>query len=215
MDTITATKASERAEQLRKQLAGLHRRKGEVEVALQREHGTQEDATAKRAKLVGELAGADEATAAWAHHEIDGLDSTLRLSSRVAEGLSNSLSGLVREIAGLEPELHEAELQVGRERSAKSLTDFRNRLEQAAHQVAQDLDNARRAFGALHLCAVKGIDEHVVEEYRNAALRICEQVFSDFESKQVNLEARGLKRVAAGFQNTSNTGVFIRPMIEG
>lgn|SRR3984957_8591056 len=215
MDTITATKASERAEQLRKQLAGLHKRKGEVEVAFQRERGTQEGATAKRAELVGELAGADDATAAWAHDEIDGLDSTLRLSSRVAEGLSNSLAGLIRDIAGLEPELREAELQVARERHAKSLTDFRNRLEQAAHQAAEDLDTARRAFASLHVCAAEGIEEQGAEEYRISALRICELVFAEFESKQTNLAARGLKRLAIGFQNTVQTGVFVRPMVGG
>lgn len=214
MDTATM-KATERAGELRKQINALYRRKGEVEGALQREHVTQERAAAKRTLLIAELPGADDALMAYTHAEVDKIDETLRLSCRVAEGLEQSHGKLAQEIAGLESELREAESQVARERQAKSLTDFRNRLEQAARQLAQDLDNARRSFGSLHLCAAKGIEEQAVEEYRNAALRTCELVFAEFESKQVNLEARGLKRVAVGFHNTVQTGVFVRPMIEG
>ena len=216
MDTATKTTATERtAGELRKQNNALYRRRGEIEGALQREHVTQERAAAKRTLLIAELPGADDALTGYTHAEVDKLDEALRLSWRVAEGLEQSHAKLSQEIAALEPELREAELQVARERQAKLLTDFRNRLEQAAHQLAQSLDTSRRDFASLHLCAAKGIEEQGADEYRLAALRICEQVFAEFESKQTNLEARGLKRVATGFQNTSNTGVFVRPMIEG
>src|SRR5712664_91404 len=106
MDTLTT--ASERAVELRKHLAALDKRRHETESALTRENDVHMKATAERATLVEELAGADDATRGWAHREIDRLDSTLRLSSRVSEGLSSSLSKIGRESAAINVELGEA-----------------------------------------------------------------------------------------------------------
>src|SRR5258708_15089231 len=86
MDTtvMTATMATLRATELRTEINGLYRRKGELELALQREHVMQEQVAAKRKELVGELPGADSATEAWAHSEIDAADNALKLSIRTA-----------------------------------------------------------------------------------------------------------------------------------
>lgn len=144
----------------------------------------------------------------YTHAEVDKLEETLRLSCRVAEGLEQSHAKLAQEIAGLESELREAESQVQQRLRAEALIELRNQLEQAARLAAEAMDNARRNLALLHLAAAKAVDEYSVD-----ALRICEQVFAEFGAKQTNLEARGLKRVTGGYQNTAETGVFIRPMV--
>ena len=207
--------ATEKVTRISKRIETLKGRRRESESLLAVQTAKQQEFTAKRKKLLAELPGADIATEAWIHNELDDIDSAHHFSSRATEALSNALPILENEIAGLESELREVESQVARDRQAKLLTDFRNRLEQAARQLAEDLDNARRNFGSLHLCAFKGIHEQGAEEHRLAALHICEQVFAEFASKQVNLEARGLELVRTGFQNTSNTVIPIRPMVGG
>src|SRR5258707_11418555 len=202
MDTITATKATERAEQLRKQLAGLHKRKGEVEAALQREHGTQEDATVKRAKLVGELAGADEATAAWAHNEIDGLDSTLRLSSRVAEGLSNSLSRLVNEIATLNLEYTEARRAVEQEAAARDLEVFGVELGQGIQDCIENLAAVRKSLAAVNVLSAKAVKRHADSPTTQiAALRIAEAAFEKLFAAERNLTNNGWHHATPTFRH--------------
>jgi hypothetical protein len=202
MDTITATKATERAEQLRKQLAGLHKRKGEVEVALQREHGTQEDATAKRAKLVGELAGADEATAAWAHNEIDGLDCTLRLSSRVAEGLSQSLSGLVNEIAALNLEFTEARRAVEQETAARDLEVFGVELRQGIQDCIENLAAVRKSLAAVNVLSAKAVERHADSlTTRIAVLQIAEAEFEKLFAAERNLTNNGWHHATPPFRH--------------
>jgi len=202
MDTITATKASERAEQLRKQLAGLYKRKGEVEVALQREHGTQENATAKRAKLVGELAGADDATAAWAHNEIDGLDSTLRLSSRVAEGLSQSLSGLVNEIAALNLEFTEARRAVEQETAARDLEVFGVELRQGIQDCIENLAAVRKSLAAVNVLSAKAVERHADSlTTRIAVLQIAEAEFEKLFAAERNLTNNGWHHATPPFRH--------------
>jgi hypothetical protein len=213
MDTATAV--SGRAAELRKRVNALYRRKGETEAALQREHIAQEGVVARRQGLVAELPGADSATEAWAHSEIDVADSALKVSIRTAEGLQGILTKLVTEIAGLEPELREADLQVEQEKLAKAFEEFRGNLERCAEGLTQTLDAARRSFACLHIAAQEGMDKFAIDgRFRIAALNACEEVFAAFYAKQMNhnLEGRGLRRVHAGYQNNANTGVFVQPM---
>jgi hypothetical protein len=207
MDAATAATATGRVTELRNENNALYRRKGEIEGAIQREHVLQEDADAKRKKLVEGLPGADLATEGYIHSEVDAIEECLKLSIRTADGLRGQLAQLVSEIGALEPELLQAESQVQQEQRAKAFQEFRGNLERCAEQLTQALDNSRRNFACLQLAAAEGIDKHGID-----GMRICEQVFAEFYSKQFNLEARGLRRVYAGFQNTQQTGVLVQPM---
>jgi hypothetical protein len=103
----------------------------------------------REAKFVAELAGADDATAAWAHNDIDCLDSELRQSSRVAEGLTSSHTLLISEASALGSELAEATEIVEQEARAKDLAAFQNQINQAKNDADDAMGKAREALAAL------------------------------------------------------------------
>ena len=211
MDTQLTT-ATEQAGALRKQLAVRNTRRQESESALAREHATHARVTAERAKLVEELAGADNATAGWAHGELDRLDSALRLSSRLAESLEKALAKAVHEIQALGAELMEVESAIRAGERAKALEAFRINLQQAARRASESLDNARADLAALVLLetkAVLGANGDAVHE--GNIHRICEPILADFTSQQANLDSRGWRL----FQGLRGLQFLIRPMTRG
>ena len=204
MDTTTAT---ERVVELRKKLATLDTRRHESETALVRERATQAKATTERAKLVEELAGADDATVAWAHNEIDRLDSALRLSSRVSEGLSNSLSRMVSEIAALTVELTEATNIVEQENREQGLRTLKIQLHQTRQAAEAAIGQAREALTALNLAASQG-----VERYGVAAQGLAATILDEFRHQQINPELTGWRESRPNFGNLQFT---LRPMVRG
>jgi chromosome segregation ATPase len=206
MDTQLTT-ASERAVELRKQLAALDTRRHEAESALARENETQLKATADRATLVEELAGADEATAGWAHSEIDRIDSVLRLSSRVSEGLSTSLSRMASEIKSLSNELSQVQQAIAAEVQAEGLRVFWVELNQARKSAEEALGNARATLAALNLTAARGIEQYGVPAQTFAA-----QSLSEFRHQQVNPELLGWRDSRNNHENLQFT---VRPMVKG
>jgi chromosome segregation ATPase len=188
MDTMTVTTATatERVEKLRKKLATLDTRRHETEAALARERATHGDVTAKRAALTEELAGADAATAGWAHGEIDRLDSALRLSSRVTEGLSNSLSRMIGEIAATTAELTDAQQIVEANRRAEGLKAFAAKLKHAVLSAERDFANLRESLATLNRLASQG-----VEEYGAPAQGLAETALEAFRHQENNPESFG------------------------
>ena len=203
MDTATMT-ASERAVELQKKITALDGRRRDTESALARETTAQRDLTAKRAVLVEELPGADEATVAWAHNEIDGIDSRLRGSSRVAEGLSNSLPKLVNEIAALTAELEQVASEVRAQERAAQLKAFTEKLRCAAKEAEQDLNRVRESLSALTRLGADG-----VAAFEFDAQRICEQAFADFFASQTNLDERGWRPASPSYTTIE---FLIRPL---
>src|SRR5258708_23220060 len=159
MDT-QVTAATEKAETLHKKLTTLGTRRHESESALARERATHGNLTAERAKLTEEFSGADAATEAWAHSEIDRLDSALRLSSRVMEGLSNSLSRMIGEIAATTVELTDAQQIVEANRRAEGLKAFAANVKHAALSAERDLGNSRNTLATLTRLAPQGAEDY-------------------------------------------------------
>ena len=207
MDSTTAATAKGRAAQLRKQLAGLDTRKREAESALAREHDVQLKATAERITVVAELVGADSATAGYAHGEIDRLDQALRVSSRVSEGLSNSLSRMAREIETLSNELSQVEQAIAAEVQAEGLRVFWAELNQARRSAEDAMGNVRAALATLSLMASRGI-----EQYGVPAQTFTAQVLSEFRHQQVNPELLGWRDSRNNHENLQFT---VRPMVKG
>jgi chromosome segregation ATPase len=207
MDTATATPTAKRAVELRKQLAGLYTRKREAESALAREHDTQQKATAERITLVAELVDADSATAGWAHREIDRLDSALRVSSRLSEGLSNSISRMTSENESLSNELQQVERAIAAEEHAEGLRVFAAQLNQARRSAEEALGNARAALAALNLAAARGF-----EQYGVAAQSFATGLLEEFRHQQVNPELIGWRDSRPNYANLQLT---VRPMVKG
>jgi chromosome segregation ATPase len=206
MDTQLTT-ATERAVDLRKKIAALNTRKHEAESALSRENDAQLKATAERASLVEELTGADDATAGWAHREIDRLDSTLSRSSRVSEGLSKSLSRIASEIAALNAELAEATRIIEQEKREKALVAFKIQFQQAMRSAEDALGNARAALAALNLTASRGVEECGI-----AAQEFAATLLSEFRHQQNNPELCGWRESRPNYGNLQFT---VRPMVKG
>ncbi len=206
MDTQVTT-ATERAMELRKQLATLEKRRQETDSALAREHDAHLKATAERGTLVEELAGADDATAGWAHSEIDRLDSVLRLSSRVSEGLSNSLSRMAREIETLSNELGQVQQTIAAEAQAEGLRVFWVELKEARQSAEEALGNARAALATLNLTASRGIEQYGVPAQTFAA-----QLLSEFRHEQVNPELLGWRDSRQN--HVENLQFTVRPMVK-
>ena len=211
MDMQTTT-ATARVAELRNQLKVLDTRRGEAESALTRERATHAHVTAERAKVVEELAGADDATAGWAHGELDRLDSALRLSSRLAESFEKALSKTAKEIEGLHAEVLEVERVVRAEERAKALEAFRINLQQAARRAAASLDSARADLAALVILetntvlAASGDAAHEVNIHR-----ICEPILEEFTRQQANPDSRGWRL----FHGLRGLQFLIRPMTRG
>jgi chromosome segregation ATPase len=185
MDTQVTT-ATEKVENLHKKLTTLGTRRHETESALSRERATHGNLTAERAKLTEELSGADAATVGWAHSEIDRLDSALRLSSRVMEGLSNSLSRMIGEIAATTVELTDAQQIVEANRRAEGLKAFAAKLKHAVLSAEQALANSRESLATLNRLASQG-----VEEYGVPAQGLAATVLDEFRHRQNNPELCG------------------------
>ena len=105
MDTITATKATERAERLRKKIAALNERKRELESKHTKERAALTAAEDTRLALIKELAGADAATEGWANSEIDKLDSLLVTLGRKVSALESALAAVAVELEPFTREL--------------------------------------------------------------------------------------------------------------
>jgi hypothetical protein len=204
---VTLTTASERAVELRKQLAALDKRRHETESALTRENDVHLKATAERATLVEELAGADDATAARSHREIDRLDATLRLSARRSESLSSLLARIGREIAALNVELTEATRIVEQEKREKALVAFKIQFQQAMRSAEEALGNARAALTALNLTASQGVEECGI-----AAQTFAATLLSEFRHQQDNPELLGFRDSRP---NYGSLGFTVRPMVKG
>jgi len=204
MDTMTvAAAAGGRAAELRTKINGLYRRKGEVELALQREHVAQEGAAAKRASLVQELPGGDDAMVGFVHAEIDGLDNTLRVSCRVAEGLSTSLSRIGGEIAALEVEFTEATRIVEQQNRERGLATLRIKLQQDRDAAENAFGNLREALATLNSTASRG-----VEQYGVAGQNLVTPVIEAFRHTQHNPELLGFRQSSANY----NLQFMVRPM---
>jgi hypothetical protein len=201
---MTAMTATTRATELRPKINGLYRRKGEVEQALQREHIVQERVVAKRKELVGELPGADSATEAWAHSEIDAADNALKLSIRTAEGLQVTLTKLLNEIASLEIELAEATRIVEQAKRGQSLRALEIQLQGDRHTVEEALAALRLALTALNLTASQG-----VEQYGVAAQNLVTPVLEAL-GRQHNPESFGWRYSRPNYGNFQFT---VRPMV--
>ena len=205
MDT-QVTAATEKAETLHKKLTTLGTRRHETESALARERATHGNLTAERAKLTEELSGADAAMEAWAHSEIDRLDSALRLSSRVMEGLSNSLSRMIGEIAATTVELTDAQQIVEANRRAEGLKAFAAKLKHAVLSAERDLGNSRESLATLNRLASQG-----VEEYGVPAQGLAASVIEEFRHQQHNPELLGWRQSSANY----NLQFTVRPMTKG
>ena len=202
----TATNAMEKVFELRKKNTALDERRAETESALARESQKQATLTAERAKFVAELAGADDATVAFAHHEIDRVDSDLRLSSRVAEGLTKSHARIVSEIAAVASELADATETVEREERVKGLSEFQNQIDKDRSAAEDALGNAREALAALNLTAWQG-----VEKYGTAAQGLAAPVLEEFRHRQFNPENYGWLPAVANYASLQFT---VRPMVK-
>jgi hypothetical protein len=207
MDTMTATTAVERAASLRSKLESLHEKRRETDSALAREHALQSDLTAKRGKLTEELNGADEATEAFLHNEIDGLDESLRFSSRLSEGLSNALPRIVSEITALGEEFAEVQRQIGLASRAKALEDFQKKLKEASDSAENHLAQTRESLALLNRIAANG-----VEQFGFQGQRTCEEIFASFFDKQSNLGRDGWNLATPSYTNLQ---FLIRPMKRG
>jgi hypothetical protein len=202
---MTATTATTRAAELRTKINGLYRRKGEVELALQREHIVQERAVAKRKELVGELPGADAATEAWAYSEIDAADNALKLSIRTAEGLQGTLTKLLNEIAPLEIELAEATRIIEQGKREQALRVFEIQLQEDRYAIEEALSSLRLALTALNLTASQG-----VEQYGVAAQNLVTPVLEALQ-RQHNPESLGWRYKGLNYGNFVFT---VRPMVK-
>jgi hypothetical protein len=201
---MTAATATTQAAELRTKINGLYRRKGEVEQALQREHIVQERVAAKRKELVGELPGADSATEAWAHSEIDAADNALKLSIRTAEGLQGTLAKLLNEIASLEIELAETTRIVEQAKREQALRALEIQLQEDGHAIEEALSSLRLALTAMNRTAVQG-----VEQYGVAAQNLVTPVLEAL-GRQHNPESLGWRYSGLNYGNFLFT---VRPMI--
>src|SRR6266478_5876131 len=208
MDTMTvAAAAGGRVAELRTKINGLYRRKGEIELALQREPVAQEGAAAKRAELVQELPGGDDAMVGFVHAEIDGLDKTLRVASRVVEGLQQELSKIKNETEPLTAELNELQRDIQARERAEMLRVFQSKMEHAARVASDALANGRERLADLNRLAAQGI-----ELYGDAGLRICGPIVEQFVLGESNLDAQGWR---PAFPAYTRLEFWIRPMVRG
>lgn len=203
---MTATTAMTRAAELRTKINGLYRRKGEVEGALQREHVMQEKVAAKRKELVRELPGADSATEAWAHSEIDAADNALKLSIRTAEGLQGTLAKLLNEIASLETELAEATRIVEQGKREHGLRALEIQLQEDRHSVEEALAALRLALTALNLTASQGVEQYGVTA-QNLVTPVLEALGRQHNPESLGWRYKGL--------NYGNFVFTVRPMVRG
>jgi chromosome segregation ATPase len=206
MDTAV-TAAEKRAVELRKKIALLATRRRETESALARERTTHESATARRAELVGELAGADEARAKRVHAELDGLESKLRASGRVIESLSGSVSKIANEIASLDADLAEAGRIIEHERREQGLSALRIQLQNDRRSAEDAMGNARAALAALNRTALQG-----VERYGVAAQSLVEPIIEEFRHEQFNPGLIGWRQE---FHNFLSLKFTVSPIVKG
>jgi chromosome segregation ATPase len=154
--TATATVATKQRDVLQKKLDTLNQQSRETESALSRERATHANLTAKRTKLLEGLVGTDAATAGSLHREIDSAESALRASSRVAEGLSNSLSRINNEKSSVASEFSRTQETCEQERRALLFNELQAQL-WAHRRAAEDAANAYRvALFKLNSIAVQG-----------------------------------------------------------
>jgi hypothetical protein len=205
----TATGATKQRDTIQKKLTVLDRQCRETESALSRERATHGNLTAKRSKFLEELPGADNATEGYLHREIDGLESQLRISSRVAEGLSNSLARLTGERTRLHAEFVEVQEIAAQEKRAQAFTVFSTQIGLDRHAAAAALDAARSALFALNHTAVQGIKE-CGEQGRS----LVGSVLEEFLHQQHNPEAL-LGWRSVGFELSGDLRLTVRPMVKG
>jgi hypothetical protein len=207
MDTMTATTASGVAAELKQQINGLYRRKGELEGTMQREHVMQEKLAARRKELVGELPSADSATEAWAHSEIDATDNALKLSIRTAEGLQITLTKLFNEIGAAERQLAEATRIIVQAEREQGLRRLEIQLQEDRQTAEAALASVRLALVALNATASRGI-----EEFGGPAQNLVKNIAEEFRHREVNPESLGGWRDAR--PNFLNLQFTVRPMVK-
>ena len=203
MDTVQATVATRQRDSLQKKLDSLGQQYREAE----RERATHGNLSTKRAKQVEELVGADDATTGYLHREIDSLDSDLRASSRLAEGLQNSLSRLTTERTKLHAEFVEAQEIAEQERRSRAFNVFSNqiRLDRQSAEVA--LDAARSALFVLNRTAGEGNVQH-----GEAGRQVVALLLGEFTQQQRDPHVLGWKDF--GFQKTGDLSFRIEPMVK-
>jgi hypothetical protein len=203
MDMMTVRTATNTATKLQAEINGLYRRKGEIELLLQREHVMQEKVAAKRKELVGELPGVDSATEAWAHSEIDAADNALKLSIRTAEGLQSTLTKLLNAIASAEIEFAEATRIIEQGKREQGLRALEIQLQEDRQTAESAFGNLRKALAALNLTASQG-----VEQYGVAGQNLVTPVIEEFRHQQHNPELLGYRQSSANY----NLQFMVRPM---
>lgn len=194
MDTITATREVERAAQLRKKIAALNERKGELESKHAKERAALAAAEGTRLALIKELAGADAATEGWANSEIDNLDSLLVTLGRKVSALESALAAVAVELEPFTRELAEVHIVIRAQERAAQLKAFTEKLRYAAEQAEKDLNRVRESLSTLTRLGADG-----VAAFDFDAQRICEQVFADFSASQTNLDARGWRPASPSY----------------
>lgn len=207
MDTITATKATERAEQLRKKIAALNERKRDLESKHAKERAAVAAAEGTRLVLIKELAGADAATDGWANSEIDKLDSLLVTLGRKVSALESALAAVAVELEPFTRELAEVHIAIQEQERAEKLRVFQSKMEHAAKVASDTLANARERLSDLNRLAAQG-----VEAYGDAGMRICNAVIEPFWLQQSNLEAAGWKPSSPSYTRLE---FWIRSMTRG
>jgi hypothetical protein len=204
----TASVAAKQRDVIQRKLTALDQQHRETESALTRERTTHGNLTAKRAKLLEELPGADDATAGYLHREIDSLESELRSSSRLVEGLSASLSRLTGERAKLHAEFREAQDIAEQERRVQAFTEFATQVEVDRRAAEGAFDALRSALFALNHTLVLGVRDH-----GEAGRSFSTSILDKFASQQHNPEQFGWK--SHGFELAGNMQFTIRPMVKG
>ena len=190
---------------IQKKLDSLNQQSRETESALARERSTHANLTAKRTKLLEELVGADAATSGWAHGEIDNLDFSLRASSRVAEGLSNSLARINSEKSTVTSEFARAQETCQQEERAQAFSALQTQIRQDKQASETALDAARSALFALNRTAVQGI-----AECGEAGRNLVTSALEEFKDQQFNPELLGWRDW--GFEVFTNLRFQIYPM---
>jgi chromosome segregation ATPase len=209
MDTAQqATAATKQRDAIQKKLTALDQQYRETESALTRERSTHASLTAKRAKLLEELPGADDATSGWAHGKIDGLESKLHISSRVMEGLQSLLSRLAGEKSAMASEFAQAQETCEQERRTLVFSELQAQI-WARRRAAEDAAAALRvALFELNRTAVQGI-----KDCGPQAQGLAEFVISEFQHQQHNPDTL-LGWQLRGFELWGNLRFTIQPAFQ-
>jgi len=205
MDARQLTETKKRAAKVDKQVGELQARRVETESKLTAEHAEIRRIVLQRQTLIGQLVDAADEAARRLHRQIDGFDSAIRGSERLAESFQKLLDKTVQELESARSEYEELNKEIQIEENALAFEAWCLQIKTHLRNSEESISAARSNLGQLSQLAGEGI-----EKFRGPAAAFLTPLVEKFARSAHNPDLHGWKRPVPSF---ISFGIQLHPMI--